>query len=174
MVPPLPIPSVVDITQCSRYDSACCTQEEMFQRNTGPSEASSLHMLVQELDLSARGSTALLSPTSVQRWRLFSHQLWSPTRALPLGTDCLVPALVQTRVLLEVGLLQGTKTCAHISSHKGRWRGRSLSLSCLVTARFPRGKNCGYMRATTGIEFQPLSCPALPGCAQAPSSPMWR
>ena len=106
--------------------------------------------------------------------RLFSHQVWFPTRGLHLGTDCLVPALVQTQVLREVGLLQGTKTCAHISSHKGRWQGRSLSLSCLVTARFPRGKNCGYMRATTGIEFQPLSCLALPGCAQAPSSPMWR
>lgn len=76
---------------------------------------------------------------------LFSHQVWFPTRGLPLGTDCLVPALVQTQVLLEDGFLQGTKMCAHISSHMGRWQGKSFSLSFLVTARFPRGKNCRYM-----------------------------
>lgn len=134
---------VVDITQCSRYYSACCTQEEMFHRNKDLSKVS-LQMVVQ-FDLSAHDSRVLLSSRSLQQCRLFSHQVWFPTRGLPLGTDCLVPALVQTQVLLEVGLLQGTKMCAHISSHKGRWRGRSLSLPSLVTARFPRGKNRGYM-----------------------------
>lgn len=47
---------------------------------------------------------------------LFSHSVWLPTRGLPLGTDCLVPALVPTQVLLAsvtVGLLQGTKLCPH-------------------------------------------------------------
>lgn len=142
-VPPLPIPDVVDITQCSRYYSACCTQEEMFQRNKGLSKVSSLQMVAQEFDLSAHDSRVLLSWRSLQQRRLFSRQVWFPTRGLRLGTDCLVPALVQTQVLLEAGLLQGTETCAHISSHKGRWRGRP-PLSSPVTARFPRGKDCGH------------------------------
>lgn len=46
----------------------------------------------------------------------FSHSVWLPTRGLPLGTHCLVPALVPTQVLLasvRVGLPLGTKLCPH-------------------------------------------------------------
>lgn len=89
-MPPLPISGVVDITQCSRYYSACCTQEEMFQRNKGLSKVSSLQMVAQEFDLSAHDSRVLLSWRLQQR-RLFSRQVWFPTRGLRLGTDWFQP-----------------------------------------------------------------------------------
>lgn len=93
---------------------------------------------------------------------LFPQGIWVPTGGLPLGTDCLVPTLVQPQLLLlalvKVGLPQDTKTCAHASSPEGRWQRRSLSPSFPITARFPRGRNCGYRPVTTRIEFQPLGC----------------
>lgn len=120
-----------------------------------------MQMASQAFDLRAHASGVPPLISLCRGSSLFPHRVWFPTRGLPLGTDGLVPALVQSQLLLasvKVGLPQGTRLCAHTSSHEGRWQGRSLSLSFPITARFPRGKNGGYMRTTTRIEFQPLGC----------------
>lgn len=94
-----------------------------------------------DLGAHACGGLALVSPLG--SGCLFSHRVWFPTRGLPLGTDCLLPALVQTQRLLasvKVGLPQETpkRVSALLVMRGDGKKGHFLSSS--ITARFPRGK----------------------------------
>lgn len=66
---------------------------------------------------SARTQILALTKILAAAAALFSRSVWLPTRGLPLGTDCLIPALVPTRrraaASVKVGLPQGTELCPH-------------------------------------------------------------
>lgn len=94
-----------------------------------------------DLGAHACGGLALVSPLG--SGCLFPHRVWFPTRGLPLGADCLLPALVQTQRLLasvKVGLPQETpkRVSTLLATRGGGQKGHFLSSS--VTARLPRGK----------------------------------
>lgn len=79
-----------------------------------------------------------------------------PARCLSLGTDRPLPALARPRCCCPWSGQDSPRApkCVRTSGHERRWRGKSLSLSPQVTARFPGGRNWGSMRATAGTEFQ--------------------
>lgn len=89
-------------------------------------------------------SSCLLSRVPAPRQVSVSRN--RPSATSPCQTQVLLP-------LVRAGLPQGAKMCVRTSGHERRWRGKSLSLSPQVTARFPGGRNWGSMRATAGTEF---------------------
>lgn len=110
------LPSAIDTLQ------PVVQKRKEFQRKEALHKVWPLQMANQGFDLRA-GASGVLALTSLHSSSsLFPHHVWFPTRGLPLGTDCLVPAPVQTQLLLasiKVRLLQDA-TCAHTSSHEGR------------------------------------------------------
>lgn len=153
-VPPLTHPGVVDITQCSR-----CLFSLLYTRRNVPKKQRPFqrfhHCRWWHRSLT---SVPMTPECCSQAWRSLQqrdcslHGVWFPLRSRLHETDCLVPALVQTKLLLG-WTPPGHRALRTFLATRVGARGRP-PLSSPVTARFPQGKDCGHPREPPlGLNF---------------------